>query len=322
MKNKKLFLILGLLIVAVMVLAACGGGDNAANDNMANNNNAAMDDDVVDAGPALGTEENPIIWVLVPSSEAEGVLAGFGTFTDLVFDETGLVIEPFVSTSNAAAIEALCSGKAHMGALNTFSTVVAIQRGCVEVNLVALRYGSPFYNGQMLAAADSGVTTVADFAGKTFCRDDEFSTSSWIIPMLEMRAAGINVEADVATKDTGGHDMNVIGIYEGDCQVGASFVDARTSVEADYPDVMDKVLVISLSADIPNDGVQYQVDFPQELRDVLNPALIKVAASEAGAEALSSAYSWDGLEEHDNSFYDPFLQVLEASGFDISSLVE
>lgn len=298
MKQKKMFLVLALVAMLALALSACGGEAE------------------------LGTEENPIKWVLVPSSEAEGVLAGFESFTDLVFDETGLVIEPFVSTSNAAAIEALCSGEADMGALNTFSTVVAIQRDCVDVELVSVRFGSPFYNGQMLAAADSGITSVADFAGKTFCRDDEFSTSSWIIPMLTMRAAGIDVEADVTAMDTGGHDMNVINIYEGECEVGASFVDARTSVEDEYPDVMDKVVVIELSADIPNDGVQYAKDFPAELRDQLNPALISVAGSEAGAEALSSAYSWDGLEEHDNSFYDPFLQVLEASGFDIGSLVE
>jgi phosphonate transport system substrate-binding protein len=295
---KRMLLIVAFVAVLAMVLSACGGEAE------------------------LGTEENPIKWVLVPSSEAEGVLAGFSEFTDLVYEETGLVIEPFVSTSNAAAIEALCSGEADMGALNTFSTVVAIQRDCVDVNLVAVRYGSPFYNGQMLAAADSGITSVADFGGTTFCRDDEFSTSSWIIPMLTMKAAGVDVDNDVTAKDTGGHDMNVIGIYEGDCETGASFVDARTSVEETYPDVMDKVVVVELSADIPNDGVQYAKDFPQELRDQLNPALIAVADSEAGAEALSSAYSWDGLVEKDNSFYDPFLQVLEASGFDMSTLVE
>jgi phosphonate transport system substrate-binding protein len=298
MNHKKLILVFALVALFALVLSACGGEAD------------------------LGTEENPIKWVLVPSSETEGVLGGFEKFTDLVYDETGLVIEPFVATNNAAAIEALCSGEAQMGALNTFSTVVAIQRGCVDVELVAVRFGSPFYNGQMLAGADTGVTSVADFAGKTFCRDDEFSTSSWIIPMLEMRAAGIDVENEVTAKDTGGHDLNVIGIYEEECEVGATYVDARTSVEEQYPDVMDKVVVISLSADIPNDGVQYQVDFPQELRDQLNPALISVAGSEAGAEALSSAYSWDGLEEHDNTFYDPFLQVLEASGFDIGTLVE
>ncbi len=300
MKHKKMLFVFALVAVLALVLSACGGGE-----------------------AELGTEENPIVWVLVPSSEAEGVLSGFETFTDMVYDESGLVIEPFVATSNAAAIEALCAGEADMGALNTFSTVVAIQRDCVDVELVAVRFGSPFYNGQMLAAADAGVTTLADFAGKTFCRDDEFSTSSWIIPSLELRAAGVDPDTGLAgVVDAGGHDLVIIGIMEGQCEVGASYVDARTSVEDEYPDVMDMVNVISLSADIPNDGVQYASDFPQELRDQLNPALIAAAGSEEGAEALSSAYSWDGLEEKDNSFYDPFLQVLEAAGFDISSLVE
>jgi phosphonate transport system substrate-binding protein len=298
MKHKKLWFTLALVGLLALALSACGGAE-------------------------LGTEENPIVWVLVPSSEAEGVLAGFTEFTDMVFEETGLVIEPFVATSNAAAIEALCAGEAHMGALNTFSTVIAIQRECVEVELVAVRFGSPYYNGQMLAHVDAGVETIADFAGLTFCRDDEFSTSSWIIPSLELRAVGVDPDEDLAgVVDAGGHDLAIIGILEGQCDVGASYVDARGSVEDEYPDVMDLVEVVAISADIPNDGVQYAADFPQELRYQLNPALISVAASEAGAEALSSAYSWDGLEEKDNSFYDPFLQVLEASGFDVNSLVE
>jgi len=299
MKHKQMLLVFALVTIVALALSACGGQAE------------------------LGTEENPIVWVLVPSSEAEGVLTGFETFTDMVFDETGLEITPFVATSNAAAIEALCSGEANMGALNTFSSVVAMQRDCVEVELVAMRFGSPFYNGQMLAHADSGVKTIADFAGKTFCRDDDFSTSSWIIPSLEMRANGVDPDTDLAgVKDAGGHDLVIIGILEGECEVGASYVDARGSVEESYPDVMDLVNVIAISADIPNDGVQYQVDFPQELRDRLNPALIAIAGSEEGGEALSSAYSWSGLEAHDNTFYEPFLQVLEASGFDISTLVE
>ena len=299
MKHKKMLLVFALVAIFALALSACGGE------------------------AAKGTEENPIVWVLVPSSEAEGVLAGFGTFTDMVFDETGLVIEPFVATSNAAAIEALCSGQADMGALNTFSTVLASERDCVDVELVAVRYGSPFYNGQMLAAADSGVVTIADFAGKTFCRDDDLSTSSWIIPSLEMLANGVDPDTDLAgIKDAGGHDLVIIGIIEGDCEVGASYVDARGSVEDKYPDVMDQVNVIAISADIPNDGIQYQKDFPQELRDQLNPAFIKVAGTEAGGAALKDAYSWNGLEEHDYEFYAPFLQVLEASGFDISTLVE
>ena len=301
MKSKKMFLLVALVALLALALTACGGEAE------------------------LGTEENPIVWVLVPSSEAEGVLAGFETFTDMIFEETGLVVEPFVATSNAAAIEALCSdpAQAHMGALNTFSTVVAAERGCVDVELVAVRYGTPYYNGQMIANVNAGVETIADFAGKTFCRGDEFSTSGWIIPSLELRAAGVDPDTDLTgIVNTGGHDLTVIGVYDGQCDVGATYVDARTSVEDTYPDVMDVVEVVSMTADIPNDGVQYQKDVPADVRTTLNAALIKIAGSEAGAEALSSAYSWDGLEAHDYTFYEPFLQVLEASGFDVTSLVE
>ena len=64
------------------------------------------------AEPELGTEENPLGWVLVPSGESETVLAGFDEVANLLFEETGLVVEPFVATEYAGAIEAMCSDPA------------------------------------------------------------------------------------------------------------------------------------------------------------------------------------------------------------------
>jgi len=53
---------------------------------------------------ALGTEENPIIWALVPSGETDTVLAGFEEVAAILYEETGLVIEPFVATEYAGVI--------------------------------------------------------------------------------------------------------------------------------------------------------------------------------------------------------------------------
>jgi phosphonate transport system substrate-binding protein len=273
----------------------------------------------------LGTEANPIIWSFVPSGEMERVAAGAESIADLIYEETGLVIETNVATEYAGVIEAMCADppKAHMASLATFSYVLAAGKGCAEAELVSVRYGSPTYNGQLIARADSGITSIADLEGKTFCRPDPLSTSGWIIPMLTLRAEGIDPDTDLAeVVDAGSHDAVAAAVYNGDCDVGATYVDARTTIEADYPDVMEQVVVIALTEDIPNDGVQYETGFPRALRDRINAALLKIAETDEGKEALDTAYSWAGLIEVDDTFYDPFRQVLSASGLDIEELQE
>jgi phosphonate transport system substrate-binding protein len=269
-------------------------------------------------GPAaLGTEENPIIWAVVPSGETERVVTGFEEVAAMIFDETGLVVQPLVATEYAGVIEALCADppKAHMASLATFSYILASEKGCADVALVSVRFGSPVYNGQIFVREDSGINSVADLAGKSVCRPDPLSTSGWIIPSITLKAAGIDPDTDLSqVVDAGSHDASVAGVYNGDCDAGTSYVDARGTIEEDYPDVMDVIKVIEVSADIPNDGVQFVTGFDPEVRAQIVSALLAIADTEAGQEALDTAYSWNTLEEHDDTFYDPFRQVLDAAG--------
>lgn len=299
-KTSLLFAAMGLLVALALIAGACG-----------------------QAQAELGTEQNPIIWAFVPSGEMEQVSAGAEEVANMVFDETGLVIDTFVATEYAGVIEAMCADppQAHMGSLATFAYILANQRGCAQAELVSVRFGSPVYNGQIITRTDSGIETLADLAGKTFCRPDPLSTSGWIIPSLELRAAGVDPDTDLAeVADAGSHDAVVASVYNGDCDAGATYVDARSTIEDEHPDVMDVVKVISVSTDIPNDGVQYVPSFPRELRDKINNALLAIAETEAGQEALDQSYQWAGLQKIDDSFYDPFRQVLEASGVNIEEL--
>ena len=289
--KKNTLLIFALLLGVVFALSACGEAE-------------------------LGTEENPIVWVLVPSGESQTVLTGFDEVAQLLFEETGLVVEPFVATEYAGAIEAMCSDppQAHMASLATFAYMLASERGCAEAELVSVRFGSPSYNGQIFVHADSGITELADLEGKTFCRPDPLSTSGWIIPSLELRAAGVDPDTDLAeVVDAGSHDAAITGVYNGDCDAGASFVDARGNVEENFADVMDVVEVIFITADIPNDGVQYVPSVSRELRDQINDGLLAIAATEEGVEALDTAYEWTALEKRDDTFYDAFRQILDAA---------
>jgi len=278
---------------------------------------------VVEEEP-LGSEQNPVVWSFVPSGDTTEIVAGGQEVADMIFERTGLIVEVSVATEYAGVIEALSSNppSAHMASLATFSYVLAADRGVADAALVAVRFGSPTYNGQLIANVDSGVNSVEDLEGKTFARPDPLSTSGWIIPMLTMRAAGIVPEEDLdQIVDAGGHTAVVSAVYNGDVDAGASFVDARANIEADNPDVMDRVKVIAITEDIPNDGVQFSPSVPTEIRNEIVNALLDIASSEEGQAALGRAYEWTGLVRRGDSFYDPFRQVLQASGLAIEDLL-
>ncbi len=105
--NRKVLIVLILLTIAASLLVTgCGAGK-------------------------LGTEKNPLVWGVVPSGETERVVTGFEEVAAMVFDETGLVIEPFVATEYAGVIEAMCADppKTHIASLATFAYILANSKG-------------------------------------------------------------------------------------------------------------------------------------------------------------------------------------------------
>jgi phosphonate transport system substrate-binding protein len=264
----------------------------------------------------LGSEENPIVWAFVPSGEMERVSAGAKSVADLLHKETGLYFKTLVATEYAGVIEALRADppSAQMASLATFAYIMASDLGVAKVALVSVRRGSAFYNGEIIASVSSGVKKLTDFKGKTFAGVDPLSTSGWIIPMITLKAAGIDPAKDMKVVYAGSHDAVVAAVYNGEADGGACFVDARTNIQKEHPDVMDKITVLQVTVNIPNDGVQFSPVVPAELREKIVNALLKIASTDEGKKALSTAYQWNALERHDDSFYDPFRQLLQAAG--------
>jgi ABC-type phosphate/phosphonate transport system substrate-binding protein len=78
--------------------------------------------------------------------------------------------------------------------------------------------------------------------------------------------------------------------------------------------------VISESAAIPNDTISFLPDLDPALRASLILSFLKLTTTDEGLEILDSVYSWSGMEETDDSFYDGFRQQLEAAGIDYEDL--
>jgi phosphonate transport system substrate-binding protein len=291
--------VFAMLIVAVLpLLAACGQ-------------------------PALGTTDNPIVMQFVPSGDTQQIIAGGEQLAGMLKDKTGLEFKVGVGTNFATVREAMGAGQVQIGWLNTFNYVLAHEKYGVEVALATVRFGTSTYTGQIIVRADSGITTLQDLKGKTMCWVDVNSTSGYIIPRIMLKANGIDPDKDFSkTVEAGSHNNVVIAVYNGECDAGATFSDARSSVETDYPDVKTKVVVLATTTDIPNDGVDFTKDFPQDLRTKIVNALLEIAQTEDGQAALKTIYSIDGLQAVDDTFYDPFRADLSKAGINIEDLVK
>jgi phosphonate transport system substrate-binding protein len=271
----------------------------------------------------LGTEQNPIVWAFVPSGEMERVSAGAQSVADLLHAKTGLYFKTLVATEYAGVIEAMRANppSAQMASLATFAYITAADMGVAQAALVSVRNNSAFYKGEIITRVDSGVKKLSDLKGKTFAAVDPLSTSGWIVPSVTLKAAGIDPNKDIKVVFAGSHDAAAAAVYNGQAAAGACYVDARTRIQKDYPDVMDKVIVLQESPNIPNDGVQFHPSVSKEMRDKIVNALLDIIQTDEGKKAINTAYQWTALERHDDSFYDPFRQVLQAAGINAIDLL-
>ena len=276
-----------------------------------------------ETGTDLGTEANPIIMSFVPSGDTQEIIASGDEIAAAISDATGLVIEANVGTDFAAVREAMCAGQAHIGWLNTFNYVLANEVCGVDVGLVTERFGLSTYQGQFIVRADSGIETLQDLEGKVMCWVDPNSTSGYIIPRITLAAEGIDPDTAFSrTLEAGSHNNVVIQVYNGECDAGVTYVDARSAVEADFPDVNEQVAILATTGDIPNDSVSFIEDFPADMRQQIVDALLDFASTEEGVAALENLYSISGLQAAEDSFYDEFRADLSRAGIDIEELAK
>jgi phosphonate transport system substrate-binding protein len=136
-------------------------------------------------------------------------------------EATGLTFEVTVPTSYAATIEEMCASPTDtMAFIPGLGYAIASQLCGVDVAFKAIRFGYPVYWAEYIVARDSEYQTLADLEGKTWGYGDQGSTSGYMVPAVELAAAGIKPGEQ---KQTGGHNQTVTAVYNGEVEFGTVF---------------------------------------------------------------------------------------------------
>jgi len=250
--------------------------------------------------PAPVTGQTRLVMVFVPSGETEAILFSGQQIGRMLTVALGIPVQAIVSTSYAAAIEAMCAGRADIGALNAFSYVLAHQKCGAEVVLVSERFGLPYYRSQISVRADASppINTIADLRGKRFAFVDPASTSGYLFPAAMLKKLGFDPDRFFSqTIFAGNHNNVILAIYRGQVDGGASFEDARDNVRNQFPDVNQKVKVIGFSNPIPNDTWSLSAKLSPDMRAKIKDRLFRISKTPEGAQALRTLYSITGLTD-------------------------
>ncbi len=251
----------------------------------------------------LGTSRNPIRMMFVPSGDAQVIVKGGQEVAELLQKETGLHFKTSVATSYAAVIEAMGAGKVDIGWLATFSYVLAKDKYDVELLLVVQRFGSPFYRGQIMVRADSGINSLDNLQGKRFAFVDPASTSGHLYPKTLLLSKGLDPKTFFSkTIFAGSHNAVVLSIYKGEVDGGAAYDGSRAAVAKSYPDVFEKIKVLAYTKEIPNDTVSVRKELPEGLKVKLRDGLKKISYSPKGSKVLKRLYGISGLMDLDGLF--------------------
>jgi phosphonate transport system substrate-binding protein len=298
----------------------------------------------------LGAADKPIIITFVPSVDTQLISRGGAAMADCLTKMTGLTYKVEVGTSEAASIEAMGGGKAHMGFLNTFAILLAKQKYDVEVALVAQRkYGvlkpdgtytafdfdtdkalagqlTSYYKPEYFTKEGSGIKSLQDVKGKSMCFTSASSTSGGIIPRASFKALGIDPDKDMKSTYAGGHDKAAIAVYQGDCDAGVAFMDVltdkATNLAGKFADIAQKVTVFQVGDRIPNDGLQYIKGLDPKIKAITTEALLAMMKDPAGNAVVKSIYNYDAFEVADYAkYYAPFDELLKKAGVDVSKLI-
>jgi phosphonate transport system substrate-binding protein len=235
--KKSLHMFLAVMAVLVLVVSACAPATPAATQPPATEAPTEMPateapteapaTEAPTAAPTeaptsdIGTPEHPIKVLFVPSVEANQITAGGEVMAQALNEATGLTFEVVVPTSYPATVEEICASPSDtMAFIPALGYAIASQLCGVDVAFKAIRFGYPVYWTEYIVARDSEFQTLEDLEGATWGYGDVASTSGFMVPTVELAAAGVTPGQQV---QTGGHNQTVTAVYNGEVDFGTVF---------------------------------------------------------------------------------------------------
>ncbi len=218
------------LSAGLVTVGLLGAGAAQAQDNCPNRGD--LDVQYCDANKDLVADvptdpkklKNPstIVFTYTPVEDPAVYEKIFSPFTEHLAKCTAKKVVFFQVQSNAAEIEAMRSGRLHVGGFSTGPTAFAVNiAGAIPFAVKGTEKEFQGYNLIVVVKKDSPFQKLPDLKGKKVAHTAPSSNSGHMAPMALFPAQGLTPEKDYKVLFSGKHDQSILGVNSGDYDAAA-----------------------------------------------------------------------------------------------------
>lgn len=196
----------------------------------------------------------------------------------------GVETKLFAPADYNGVIQGLLGGNIDMAWLgaSAYAKTYLSDKDAVDPILVKVNVDGGYgYYSVGFARKENNIQNLDDMKGKVFAFGDPNSTSGYLIPSIEIPAAGYSMEGNEYFGEisfSGGHEQTIVGVYNGDFDAGVTWADGlgnwedgynsgalRKAVDAGLVD-MNELVQVWQSKPIPEGPIVIRKSLPADVK--------------------------------------------------------
>jgi len=249
--------------------------------------------------PAANAQLKQLTICANPNLSSLELLNNFGAFASALEKELGIPVKLVAGRDYDDTLKLLRDGKVDIAGTGAFGYVSANESFGAQLVVRYVEDDGDSYHALIITRADSGIHNLAGLRGKRFAFTDPKSTSGYLLPLLAMQQAGIEL------KDLGRADFvkkqpnSAIAVYARQADAGAI---ADNQLNEKYGVQLKDIKVLWKSAPVPHGAWIARPDMADADRKRIAAAIMKTANSPEGKKLLAQASVRGFAEVRDAEF--------------------
>lgn len=220
--------------------------------------------------PSELRDPSTLVFAYTPVEDPAVYANIFAQFIDYLKTCTGRNVVYFNVQSNAAQIEAMRSGRLHVGGFSTGPTGFAVNlAGAVPFAVKGDATDWQGYNLIVIVKKDSPFQSLPDLKGKRVAHVSPSSNSGNLAPRALFPDQGLVPDTDYEPLFSGKHDQSIMGVNSGDYDAGAVASDVFERMARRGQINADDFRIIYRSEKFPTSSFAYDSRLAPGIRDTL-----------------------------------------------------